>query len=208
MDVIKILAVIIVGYLFGSISSAVMLTKDILKKDVRELGSRNAGATNVTRVFGGWFGLITLAGDVLKTVAAMLCGSYLLGSTGMLIAAAACIIGHCIPLFFQFRGGKGVAVAAGIALMLDWRLVILLLLIFSIMYLITKTVSLSSLVASACFPLAQLLLGETRLQFLALGVFIALLICFMHRENIKRLLLHTEPKFSIPKPDNKNKPCQ
>jgi glycerol-3-phosphate acyltransferase PlsY len=193
----KIILSIFAGYLLGSASIAVLLSKYVHKKDIRLLGSGNAGATNVARTYGMAAGLATLAGDILKTVCAMLIGRVLLGMPGMLLAGAACLIGHCWPVYFKFKGGKGVAVGAALALMLDWRLLIIIVAVFFAAYLLTKTVSVGSLSAAAAFPIAQALLGVTLGPALFLGIFIMAIVIFRHRGNIIRLLRNKEAKFSL-----------
>ena len=162
---------------------------------MRERGSGNAGATNVARVFGMKAGVLTFVGDLLKTAAALLLGERLLGETGMCIAACACLIGHCWPVFFGFRGGKGVTVSAAVALLLDPRLFLIVVAVFFAVFYFSRTVSVCSISAAIAYPLAMLLLGDTSLPMLLTGVFVALLVAFLHRGNIKRILNGTEPKF-------------
>lgn len=187
------------GYLMGSANFAIIITKYFLHSDVRERGSRNAGTANVARVFGPWLGFATLVGDVAKTAAAMWLGLALLSVDGMCAAAAACIVGHCFPVFFGFRGGKGVAVAAGIALMLDWKLFLILLAFYLIAALLIKKASVSSLLATAALPFVMLLLGGFAAVEIVLAGFVALIVWVMHRENIKRLLHGEEGKFNFGK---------
>ena len=106
------------GYLLGSVSAAVMLTRHLRLGDVRKQGSGNAGATNVARVYGIWVGLLTLLGDGIKTALAMWLGRLLAGEPGVIIAAFGCLMGHCFPLYFGFKGGKAVSVSGAIGLFL------------------------------------------------------------------------------------------
>ncbi|MBO4331366.1 MAG: glycerol-3-phosphate acyltransferase, partial [Oscillospiraceae bacterium] len=111
-----------VGYLIGSLSIAVIYTKIKYRRDVRTQGSGNAGATNVARVFGLGAGLLTFAGDGLKTAAAMLLGRFIAGEPGFIAAGAACLIGHAWPVFFGFKGGKGIACSTAVLLILfPWQ---------------------------------------------------------------------------------------
>ena len=199
MEILKFFVVIVVSYLLGSISVAVVITKGILKKDVREVGSGNAGATNVARMFGMGLGVLTLLGDLVKTAVSMLFGQFLLEETGFIAAAFACSIGHCWPIYFKFKGGKGVAVACAIAIMLDLRLFAILISIFILMFIATKIVSVSSMTAAVAFPIVMFWLGERSPLEMALGIYITVLILFLHRQNIKRLIQHTEPKFTMRK---------
>jgi len=199
MDFWRVLIAVIAPYLLGSISVAVLITKLLFRKDVRKYGSHNAGATNVARNFGIPTGIATLLGDFGKTVLSMYIGFWLLGDNGKLIAAAACFLGHCFPIYFRFKGGKGVAVAGCIALMLDWRMFLILLCTFLIAVLITKYVSFASLCCAVMYPISMLILGHPLLWNIVTGVCIALLVIFMHRGNIKRLITHTESKFTVKK---------
>ncbi len=195
MSALRLIAAAILGYLLGSISVAVLLTRSRFGGDVREKGSGNAGATNVARVFGFGAGFMTLLGDGIKTALAMYLGSLLAGSPGASIGAAACLIGHCWPLYFGFKGGKGVSVSGAIALWLDWRLILILVAVFLAAALLSKRVSVGSMAAAAAYPIAMLLLGSFAWHQLALGFFILALVFFTHRGNIKRLIQGTEPVF-------------
>ena len=187
------------GYLLGSVSVAIVLTR---RKggDVRDKGSGNAGATNVARVYGIWVGLATLVGDGVKTALAMLVlGRLLAGLPGMVAAAFGCLLGHCFPLYFGFRGGKAVSVGAAIGLCLDWRLFLILLGVFLILAFSTKRVAVGSMAAAVAFPIGMLILGGFPWYSLALGCFITVFVILMHRENVKRLLKGKEPEFKLGK---------
>ena len=126
------LACLALGYLIGSLSVSILISKYIFHQDVRTLGSGNAGAANAARTLGAGVGLLTLLGDFLKGVISMLLGSCLGGATGLAIAGAACMIGHCFPIYFGFKGGKAVATAAAVALMIDWRVFLSAFAVFAI----------------------------------------------------------------------------
>ena len=113
----KYIIIALIAYLLGSFCASIPLSKRVYGGDVREKGSGNAGATNMARVYGMKAGLATFAADAVKTVAAMLIGSKLGGVSGEAVAGAACIIGHCFPVYFSLRGGKGVSVGAALGLM-------------------------------------------------------------------------------------------
>ena len=187
------------GYLLGSVSAAVMLTRHLRLGDVRKQGSGNAGATNVARVYGIWVGLLTLLGDGIKTALAMWLGRLLAGEPGAIIAAFGCLMGHCFPLYFGFKGGKAVSVSGAIGLFLDWRFFLILVAVFLLTALLTKRVSVGSMAAAVAYPLGMLALGGFPWYTLVLGVFITLFVIFMHRENVKRLLKGTEPAFTLGK---------
>lgn len=193
----------IIGYLSGSVSVAVILSRRVFGGDVREQGSGNAGATNVARVFGMRAGLITLVGDVLKTVLSMFLGGLLAGAEGSAAAGAACMLGHCFPLFFQFRGGKGVSVGAAIAGYLDWRLIPIILVVFLVVYFCCRKVSLGSMLGAVTFPVTMFIFGGYPWFEFVLAGGVALLLIFQHRSNIRRLISGTESEF---RPSEHKKP--
>ncbi len=195
ITVIKLVICAAVGYLTGSLSSAVLVSRFIEKKDIRSMGSGNAGATNMTRVFGWGAGAVTFLCDVAKTVIAMLIGRLLGGDMGYLIGGCACLIGHCFPVFFGFRGGKGIAVGATVCLLSRPILFLVLLLAFVIGVALTRRVSVGSIAGSVLLPIAAYVLGEREMYRLICFLFIALLVIFMHRSNIVRLIKGTEPVF-------------
>lgn len=191
---LKLLITAIVSYLIGSVSVAVLITTGIFRRDVRDEGSGNAGATNVARTFGIKIGLLTLLGDFIKTVAAAWFGRWLAGDIGFSVACAFCMIGHNWPVFFKFKGGKGVATGAMTALLIDWRLFAILVAIFGIVFLIRRRVSSGSICCGIALPIVLAVLGTTTPR-LILGIFIGLVVVFQHRGNIKRLRDGTEPEF-------------
>jgi len=194
MTVLKLLLVAVIAYLSGSVSTAVLISIWLYRRDVRKEGSGNAGATNVARTFGIKIGLITLVGDFLKTGLAAWFGNWLFGDFGLVIACGFCMIGHIWPVFFSFRGGKGVATAGMIALILDWRLFLILIGVFGIAFLFSRRVSVCSICCAIAFPITLAILGTT-LPRLILGIFIALIVIWRHNGNIKRLQNGTEPEF-------------
>ena len=192
---LKITAVLIVSYILGSVSVAVLVSKYIFKSDVRDSGSKNAGTTNMARVYGMSAGIITLAGDILKTVISMLLGKLLLGEMGLALGGVGCIAGHCWPVFFGFKGGKGVAVSAGIAIMLGWEYVVSLIGLFFVIAVLTKYVSLGSLIAVAMSVPALIIFNDYGVWIYVLCIFLTVCVWYMHRGNIKRLLTGTKSKF-------------
>lgn len=199
MEIWKIGLAAVAGYLLGSISVAIVACRRLYGADVREYGSGNAGATNVARVFGMKASVITFVGDLIKSAVALLLGTWLCGEAGRCAAACACLVGHCWPVFFGFRGGKGVTVSAAVALLLDPRLFLILVAVFFIAFYFSRTVSICSISAAIAYPLIMLLLHDTSRPMLITGIFVALLVIFLHRENIKRILHGTEPKFKAKK---------
>ena len=194
MSVLKYTIVLIAGYLLGSLSSSILLSRGALGVDVRQQGSGNAGATNMARAFGWKAGLLTLACDMLKAILAMELGRFLLGDWGLAVGGAACITGHCFPVFHDFRGGKGISVGAAIGLCIDWRVFVAIVAVFLIVALLTRKVSAGSLAASVAIMPATLLFAHTPPKLLLAGFAMCLAI-FQHRANIKRLQKGTEPDF-------------
>ncbi len=148
---------IVIGYVLGSCSASVIVSKLVYRGDVRKYGSGNAGATNMARVYGWKGGLVVLLGDVGKALIAM-CICFYLGLLGdkanthgvdyMCIAGAACMFGHSFPVFFGFKGGKCVTVGAALALAIDWRVFLISISVFIIVVAITKIVSISTFLAA------------------------------------------------------------
>ncbi|MCD8100212.1 MAG: glycerol-3-phosphate 1-O-acyltransferase PlsY [Oscillospiraceae bacterium] len=199
MDAFLLILSAVIGYLLGSVSVAVLYTKLRFHADVRRQGSGNAGATNVARVYGMGSGVITLVGDVLKTVAAALIGSALGGHYGLCAGLCACLVGHCFPVFFGFHGGKGVAVGAALGACLDWRLIAVALIVFAVCFALSKRVSVGSLVAAVAMPVTCAVTKGVIWPDFWLLLFQMFLVAWMHRGNIKRLINGTEPKFEAHK---------
>ena len=188
----------VIAYLLGSVCASIPLSKRCMGEDIRQKGSGNAGATNAARVFGLKAGLVTLALDMAKTVAAMLIGKVLAGVTGEALSGAMCIIGHCFPLYFGFRGGKGVSVGAALGLMTGFWTFAIIMAVFFAVSLSTHKVSLGSMCAAVSLPCAAVLTNAEK-PMLFMCIFAALLVVFMHRVNIKRLINGTEGDFHAKK---------
>jgi len=201
----------VVSYLLGCSNGAVLISKYILKDDIRTHGSGNAGLTNFYRTFGGPLTLAVILIDVLKAVAAVglsiLISRYLWdgawSSSGDVYAkywaAVFCLLGHMFPCMFGFRGGKGILSGGAIALMLDWRLALMVWGIFLLLAILTKYVSLGSICASAGFPIGTWLFVSHEPVVMGMALFLALLVIWKHRGNLQRLLKGTENKFSLHK---------
>ena len=196
----KIILIALIAYLLGSFCASIPLSRRCCGGDVRLYGSGNAGATNMARVYGLKAGLATLLLDMLKTVAAMLLGEYFMGGAGKAVAGAFCIIGHCFPLYFGFRGGKGVSVGAALGLMTGLPVLGIIMAVFFATAAISRKVSLGSVTAAVSLPLASwlTLAGE---EIIMMNVFSAALVVFMHRGNISRRIKGTEPDFHPKKTD-------
>ena len=206
----------IIGYLFGSISVSVIISKVAFKGDVREHGSGNAGATNMARVYGISGGLLVLLGDFLKTIVActvalLICeqkyDEFCLMATGI-----GCVLGHAYPVFFGFKGGKGVTVGAAVALMIDWKVLAFIVIVFVVTFILTHIVSISSVmgaiglvtITTVCYILNLCGVGfdyfaNFTLQRLCLGVVASIISIWLHRGNILRLLKGEEKKFTFKK---------
>ncbi|MBO4562419.1 MAG: glycerol-3-phosphate 1-O-acyltransferase PlsY [Clostridia bacterium] len=188
----------VLGYLIGSVVTAIIISRLVFKEDVRTQGSGNSGATNAARVYGLRFGVLTFLGDFAKGILACLIGRLIAGTYGFAAAGAACIAGHCFPVWFDFRGGKGVSVGAALALMLDWRIFAAAIAVFVLFAFVTRIVSVASICATLTVGvLSAVLLPEPILK--ALGVLAALTVIIMHRTNIGRLILGTEKKMEFGK---------
>ena len=200
-----------IAYFCGCFNGAVIVSKYILRDDVRNHGSGNAGLTNFYRTFGGPLTFVVILCDVLKAVVAIkmavwLTGQLLpLGSMEVHSAANAlaeywgglwCLLGHMFPCMFHFRGGKGILSGGAIAIMIDWRIALVVWGGFLILAVATKYVSLGSLWAGASFPVATWFVYRDPVIAL-LGLVIGGLVVYMHRGNIKRLISGTENKFSV-----------
>jgi len=185
----------VLAYLIGSFSMSIIISRYLFHDDVRSHGSGNAGATNVARTFGWGPGILTFLTDFAKCVVAMLIGRKLGGEWGFTVAGIFCLIGHCFPVYFRFKGGKAVSTGACVALLVDWRVFLISIGVFILMALITKIVSVSSITASIVMIITTLLLVSS-LPLKVLGVFTGLLIIFMHRENIGRLIRGEESRFA------------
>ena len=194
-QMVRIVVSAVIGYLLGSINLAIIVSKAFMRQDVREMGSHNAGATNVARVFGMKMGVVTLIGDFLKTLAAMYAGRALYGDVGEVVAVGACLVGHCWPLYFGFKGGKGVATGACVMLIIDWRVFVAVVVAFAVAFALTRIVSISSLASATTAPIAVLVFDGIDMPFVLLAFFAAVIVWFNHRENIKRLKNGTETKF-------------
>jgi glycerol-3-phosphate acyltransferase PlsY len=187
------------AYLLGSINSAIIISKGIYKYDVRDYGSGNAGMTNMFRSFGKKAGFLTLGGDVLKALIAVLIGFFVLGSLGQYIAGFFCMLGHSFPVYFKFKGGKGVLVSAITILLIDPVIFLFVLLIFGLMFAATQIISASSITAAFFYPLLVHAFGNRGIGPLSFALLMAFFVIALHKDNIHRILNKTEKKFTIKK---------
>jgi len=187
----------ILGYVFGSISSAVIISKLFRLDDPRKIGSGNPGATNVLRSGNKFAAVLTLLGDVLKGVIPVMLAQHYSGST-MVIAmvAIAAFMGHLFPIFFGFKGGKGVATAIGVFLALSWKLFAVFVITWLIVAAISRYSSLAGLMASAATCVASFAVfnQHSNLQLIGAVFWIVAFLFQRHRENIERLKSGKESK--------------
>lgn len=198
----KTILIILLSYLLGSVSISIILSRAVFHSDIRSCGSGNAGATNAARVFGWKVGFITFAGDFAKGLAAMYLGQALDGERGLALAGMACLMGHCFPVHYRFKGGKAVSVGAAVALMIDLRVFAIVMILFAIIAVTTRWVSLASISAALALIVITPFFSHSP-WLIGLSVFGAVLLIFMHRSNIRRLLTGKEPKFTPGHPPKK-----
>jgi glycerol-3-phosphate acyltransferase PlsY len=187
-----------VAYLLGSIPFGYLLVRIFRNEDIREQGSGNIGATNVARSGAKGLGIATLLLDMGKALLAVVIARHLgAGNYDLEVAAAvAAVLGHVFPVWLGFRGGKGVASALGVFLALTWPAGVAILLVFAVVFALTRYVSLASIVGLATFPLFGFHFVASRTPMVVFGfLFIPLLIIVKHHSNIRRLLSGTESRF-------------
>ena len=204
---------ILIAYVLGSIPNALWVGKTFKNIDVREHGSKNTGSTNAARVLGAKLGIFTLILDILKgalpTYLGIVLGANLLTRiTGIdkldiIVIGMAAILGHTFSLFLKFKGGKAVATTLGVFLVLVPYAILILLVVFFVIFGLTKYVSLASIVSAVALPIT-VYLTTRHIPLTILGIIIGLLVIIRHKENIKRLINGTESKLSFTK-DKKDK---
>ena len=192
---------LLVSYLLGCFNGSVMTSHFIIRDDVRQHGSGNAGLPNFYRTYGARYALCVIVCDMGKTVLACLIGGYLMHwvvgdwTLGLLIAGIGCELGHMFPVFFGLRGGKGILSGGVLVLLLDWRVALIAWGLFAVLWLTTRYVSLGSIAATASMPVSVFLLMGHNWLYTVLSAAIAALVIWCHRGNIQRLLTGTEKKF-------------
>lgn len=218
MLILAILISAVLSYLLGSFNSSILVVRLLKHQDIREFGSHNAGLTNTLRCFGKGCAALTLVGDLAKGIVVVLLSKgicELLG-TGLTaqndvhfigyIAGIFAILGHVFPIYYHFKGGKGVLVGVSVFLGIDWKVFLCLIVIFAVVLAISKYVSLGSIIAAACCPLVTFLFqfwqrGDLPMWYLWLNTGLAALmgawVIYMHRTNIQRLKAGNENKFSF-----------
>lgn len=217
-----VLISVVIAYLLGSINTAVMVTRVVTKgkQDIRNMGSGNAGFTNVLRSVGKVPAIVTIVCDLLKAIIAVFVGGLLFSlmtadgastdsivTIGKYICGFACILGHSYPIYFHFKGGKGIVTAAGMMLVLDWRVFLMILGTFLIVFIFSKIISLASLTSAALFGVYTFILAYfvdkgsaaytavCTIAAFGIGIFVII----KHKDNIKRLLKGEEKKITAKK---------
>ena len=192
----------IAAYLLGSLNFAIMISRREYHQDIRSYGSGNAGMTNMMRIYGKRAAILTFVGDTGKAIVAGFIGYAALGHLGAHIAGLFCVIGHMFPIFFKFKGGKGVATTAASMLVCNPYVFLIDLVIYVTIVAIWKYISLASIMCALLYPVLLHGVDTVMLGVSPYGIFtviIALLVVLKHKENIKRLLNKTESKFSFKK---------
>ena len=205
----------LIAYAIGSINFSVIISKKIAGFDVREKGSGNAGSTNMLRSVGKKAAAITLVCDILKGVVsiaiAVALGNIISDTNKELlvqIAGVAVVIGHTFPIFFGFKGGKGVATSLGVLLISNWQIGLICLVFALVLMALTRIVSLGSCGAAVLYPVLTLFInqhytvlteGKDGKSYLIYSIILAVIVLYNHRSNIKRLLNGTENKLSFKK---------
>jgi len=208
MDVswIRGVALVLFAYFLGSVPFGILVTRLFARDvDLREVGSGNIGATNVSRAAGRTAGILTLVLDAGKGILPMVL-TYMLAGEGyfwLSLVGGAAFLGHVFPIYLHFKGGKGVATALGVVLALSPVTTFILVVLFSLVVYFTRYVSLGSLCAAFALPILMALLGPPSRSCVTLSLMIAFLVIYNHRENIHRLLSGQETKIGKPNPGTK-----
>ena len=201
----------IIAYLIGSVNFSVIFSKKFAGFDVREKGSGNAGTTNMLRSVGKGPAALTLICDILKGVVSILLaiavGSIFKNTDRALlvqVAAIAVVIGHTFPIFFGFKGGKGVATSLGVLLMTNWQIGLICLVFGLLLIILTRMVSLGSCAAAVLYPVLTLFINQHYIvtgnsSYFIYSIILAVIVLFNHRENIKRIMKGTENRISFSK---------
>lgn len=199
------LITVVVGYFLGNVNGAVCVSK-LLGDDVRTHGSGNAGLTNFIRSYGAGRAALVILIDAGKAVIACVVGGFLISKyadfqTGAAIGGAAVMLGHVLPVLLDFHGGKGILSGFFVAVVVDWRIALLILAVFAVAYLSTQYVSLGSVLAAITFSIGFAVLHHNNFVVMVCGIFMGLLATYMHKENIVRLIKGQERKTNLFKKD-------
>ena len=203
---IRYIIAIVCAYLLGSLNFSIIISKLTLKKDVRDFGSGNAGTTNSLRVMGAKKTVLVLLGDILKGVVAIFIATRLVPDSNIAVlrslASFSCILGHTFPVFFQFRGGKGVLTTAAVVGSFNLPVCLIAVSVFIVIVALTRYVSLGSMIAIWTVPFLFALFEGVSFDgmvYIILGAVIAIFVTVLHRSNIKRLISGNENKLKFKK---------
>ncbi len=205
--VLKLGLVLVMGYLLGSINTSIIVGK-FYGIDVRNHGSGNAGLTNTLRTLGKLPAILVIIGDLLKGILSCYIGLIIIGdiknigTLGVMVGGTGAVLGHNWPVYFKFRGGKGILTSLSVIMFMDWKIGLILFGVFAICLLLTKYISLGSIVSLALFPIVSFILNKS-ITFCVFALILAILGITRHSSNIKRLLSGTENKFGIKKSDKR-----
>lgn len=200
---ILFVALLVLSYLIGCLNTSIVYSKLKYKNDIRSEGSGNAGATNMLRSFGKVSAAITFLGDLLKVVVAVGIAWIIYANAQELelikaLMGLACVLGHCFPIFFKFKGGKGIASGSACILMLDWRVFLIALALFALVVILTKYVSLGSIVGALTYPIGLIICGFD-IRVIVFAALTTALVLYRHKKNIVALCKGTERKIGTPK---------
>lgn len=210
--ILQAVCVAVISYLLGSVNFSILLSRKLEKQDIRESGSGNAGSTNMLRTYGKKYAALTMIGDMVKVavaigIAILIFGTALFEEYGALIKSFAgffCVLGHIFPIYFKFKGGKGVATSGGMVFLIDWRIALILLAIFIIVVVITRWVSLGSVIMAILYPILTFVFYRNWL-LTGIAALFAVIVVIKHAENIRRIFKGTESKISFSKSKENSK---
>lgn len=196
----------VMGYLLGSFNGALVISRFFIHEDVRTKGSGNAGLTNFHRNYGGWGTLLVIVIDMGKMVGAALLARLIYPADpdlASMVAGFFVFMGHILPAFFSFKGGKGILTAGALALVMDWRVFLILIVVFALVFAATKYVSMGSIICCFTYGICFALFFPMQPVVWIIAMVMALIAIFMHRGNIQRLLNGEERKTYLIKSKNK-----
>lgn len=195
----------LIGYFLGSLNFGIIISRLFFKDDIRTHGSGNAGSTNMLRTHGTVSGVATLLGDLFKTAVAVIAGALIYNLIGAYVTGFFCVVGHVFPIYFKFRGGKGVATVAMMIGLTNIRTFVVCITIFLILVIGTRYISLGAVVAVLTYPLILFnilkLYNANGYEYIGVifAVMTAIIVVVKHKENIKRIFNHTESKIKFSK---------
>lgn len=199
-DILLLAACLVLGYVMGNFQTSILISRKKFHEDIRSVGSGNAGSTNMIRVFGFAYGAFTFAGDFVKGLLAVVLGRLIAGDLGGYLCGLGAVVGHCYPVFFGFRGGKGVAATFGMAWVVSPLCAAITTVVSAIVMLVSKTVSLGSLLGVTLYLLLLMFLPPFDFTRVIIFALLWVLILFRHKENIIKLA-HGEENKLVKKKD-------